>query len=64
MEKKRKRNADDIVKEQVFLQGNYSDLFQVYSRDEDPDPLIFGPPDPDPSCNNGLKKNIFILNKI
>ena len=25
--------------------------------DDDPDPLIFGPPDPDPACN----KIIFIL---
>ena len=46
-------------------------------RDEDPDPVIFGPPDPDPglfstdpdpdpTCNNGFifYKIIFILNKI
>ena len=26
------------------------------SRDEDPDPLIFGPPDPDPTYDNGLIK--------
>ena len=37
----------------------------VLSRDEDPDPVIFGPPDPDPAifstdpdptCNNGFIK--------
>ena len=26
------------------------------TRDEDPDPVIFGPPDPDPTCNNGFIK--------
>ena len=37
----------------------------IKSRDEDPDPVIFGPPDPDPvlfstdpdpTCNNGFIK--------
>ena len=28
----------------------------VSIRDEDPDPLIFGLPDPDPTCNNGYIK--------
>ena len=41
------------------------DLSTVQSRDEDPnpdpvgfrsDPVIFGPPDPDPTCNNGFIK--------
>ena len=37
--------------------------YVLYTRDEDPDPLIFGPPDqvlfsldPDPTCNNGFIK--------
>ena len=25
-------------------------------RDEDPDPVFIGPPDPDPTCNNGFIK--------
>ena len=30
----------------------------VMTSDEEPDPLIFGPPDPDPdpTCNNGFIK--------
>ena len=42
----------------------------IECRDEDPDPMIFGPTesvlfstDPDPTCNNGFIR-IFILNKI
>ena len=42
-------------------------LMKIISRDEDPDPLIFGPPDPDqllfsldsdpdPTCNKGFIK--------
>ena len=42
-------------------------------RDEDPDPVILGPPDPvlfstdpdpDPTCNNGFIKLFLSLNKI
>ena len=38
-------------------------ITMVVGRDEDPDPVIFGPPDldpvlfstdPDPTCNNGI----------
>ena len=31
--------------------------------DEDPDPVIFGPPDPDPTCNNGFIK-LFLSYKL
>ena len=30
---------------------------RIKIRDEDPDPLIFGPPDPDPTCDNGFIKS-------
>ena len=31
-------------------------IMKIITRNEDPDPLIFGPPDPDPTCNNGFIK--------
>jgi len=39
-------------------------FFGVISRDEDQDLFIFGPPDPDPTCNNGIRKLFLSMNKI
>ena len=49
----------------LLFRANLNGLTCHNSRDEDPDPVIFGPPDPDPvlfstdpdpdpTCNNGL----------
>ena len=36
-------------------------MHAVSGRDEKPDPLIFGLPVPDPTCNNGYILNYFHL---
>ena len=47
----------------MYDPANYFKFRFVHlSRDEDPDPVgsvDFGPPDPDPTCDNGLKKKCF-----
>ena len=48
----------------MVLDGDSEHVAHI--RDEDPDSLIFGPPDPDPepTCNNGFIKIFLSSNKI
>ena len=54
----------DLNKMQTLLHLEFSGKVPILkTRDEDPDPVIFGPPDPvlfstdpDPTCNNGVIK--------
>ena len=58
-------NSDPV--DRLYFVVVYHDWLLEYTRDEDPDPVIFGPPDPDPvlfssdpdpdpTCNNGFIK--------
>ena len=44
--------ADLLRDGEKKLPLSIADVPPFLSRDEDPDPLIFGLPDPDPTCNN------------
>ena len=61
----------------IYIYGHSWKKYCENSRDEDPDPVIFGPPDPDPvifsmdpdpdpdpTCNNGFIKLFLFFNKI
>ena len=48
---------DDVDEDPTGIQLLLCHLcFVENDRDEDPDPVIFGPPDPDPTCNKGFFK--------
>ena len=62
---------EEIILRNAPLKKIHGGAINQCNKSRDEDPLIFGPPDPvlfsldpDPTCNNGFIKIIFILNTI